>query len=203
MGAVFADAVGVVVVGVEFAAVVGRAAEEAADGGAADEGAAPEGVAAEDAVAAADEWRAPAAPLLAPMATPAFACLAPDPLSAKKSRQMGSTLAGSARNCWYFSSTNQSLGPNSGTAADDTVVVRLFSNVKGGQSRLNLVWRSRTAGRRGVTHYPSVDTQYTTAHTVRVGTKSSATSTATEPPGTSTSGSSITVASAGMTAASA
>jgi hypothetical protein len=45
--------------------------------------------------------------------------------SAKKSRQIGSTLLGSARNCWYFSSTNQSLGPNSG-AADDTVNVRLF-----------------------------------------------------------------------------
>jgi hypothetical protein len=45
--------------------------------------------------------------------------------SAKKSRQIGSTLFGSARNCWYFSSTNQSLGPNSG-AAVDTVDVRLF-----------------------------------------------------------------------------
>jgi hypothetical protein len=42
-------------------------------------------------------------------------------LSAKYSRQIGSTLSGSARNCWYFSSTNQSFGPNSGTVADDTV----------------------------------------------------------------------------------
>jgi hypothetical protein len=94
-------------------------------------------------------------PLLEPFAAAAsfFVCLPADPLSAKKSRQMGSTLAGSARNCWYFSSTNQSLGPNSGTAADDTVGFRLFSYVKGGQSRLNLVRRPRTVGRRGVTHY--------------------------------------------------
>jgi hypothetical protein len=63
---------------------------------------------------------------------PATAPLAVTPInvlgafaSAKKSRQIGSTLSGSARNCWYFSSTNQSLGPNSG-AADDTVDVRLF-----------------------------------------------------------------------------
>jgi len=97
-----------------------------------------------------------AAPLLEPFEpdAPAVVCLAPEPLSAKKSRQMGSTLVGSARNCWYFSSTNQSLGPNSGTAADDTVGFRLFSNVKGGQSRLNLAGRPWSVGRRGVTHYP-------------------------------------------------
>jgi hypothetical protein len=52
--------------------------------------------------------------------------LLPEPVSAKKSRQIGSTLSGSARNCWYFSSTNQSFGPNSGTAGNDTVAVRLF-----------------------------------------------------------------------------
>jgi len=57
---------------------------------------------------------------------PLPAAFFPEPLSAKKSRQMRSTLCGSARNCWYFSSTNQSFGPNSGTPADDTVVVRLF-----------------------------------------------------------------------------
>src|SRR5699024_4355931 len=37
----------------------------------------------------------------------------PSPLLAKYCRQLTSTLAGSVRNCWYFSSTNQSLGPNS------------------------------------------------------------------------------------------
>jgi hypothetical protein len=108
-----------------------------------------------DADLAGDADTATPPPLLEPFAAAAsfFVCLPPEPLSAKKSRQMGSTLAGSARNCWYFSSTNQSLGPNSGTAADDTVGFRLFSYVKGGQSRLNLVRSPRTVGRRGVTHY--------------------------------------------------
>jgi hypothetical protein len=93
-------------------------------------------------------------PLLVEVADDSSPDLIPETLSVKKSRQMGSTLAGSARNCWYFSSTNQSLGPNSGTAADDTVGFRLFSNVKGGQSRLNLASGPWSAGRRGVTHYP-------------------------------------------------
>jgi hypothetical protein len=61
-----------------------------------------------------------------PLPATVSAPLIPEPVSEKKSRQIGSTLSGSARNCWYFSSTNQSLGPNSGTVADDTVVLRLF-----------------------------------------------------------------------------
>ena len=49
----------------------------------------------------------------------------PTLLVPKYSRQIGSTLSGSARNSSYLSCTNQSLGPNSG-ALDDMVVLRLF-----------------------------------------------------------------------------
>ena len=89
------------------------------------------------------------APLPFGVATCLLGPLFPDPVSAKKSRQIGSRLSGSARNCWYFSSTNQSLGPNSGTTDDDTVA-SACSALGVGYSRLNLTDASRLCGLRGV-----------------------------------------------------